>query len=43
MSLLADWQIVEYVRKHRMIEPFEPGQVRQAPDGRKLEIGRAHV
>ena len=36
MSLLADWQIVEYVRKHRMIEPFEPAQVRQAPDGRKL-------
>ncbi len=36
MSLLADWQIVDYVRKYRMIEPFEPAQVRQAPDGRKL-------
>lgn len=36
MSLLADWQIVEYVRKHQMIDPFEPGQVRQSPDGRKL-------
>ena len=36
MTLLADWQIVERVRAHNMIEPFEPAQVRQSADGQKI-------
>ncbi len=38
MSLLADWQIVDYVRKYRMIEPFEPKQIRERREIRGGEI-----
>ena len=35
MSILADHQIRELAQKHGMIEPFEPGQVREK-DGKKI-------
>ncbi|MEY2873089.1 MAG: hypothetical protein RLZZ373_460, partial [Pseudomonadota bacterium] len=36
MSIKSDKWIRRMAEQHAMIEPFEPAQVRYAPDGRKL-------
>ena len=36
MSIKSDRWIRRMAESHGMIEPFEPGQVRQAEDGRRL-------
>jgi dCTP deaminase len=36
LSIKSDRWIREMAERHGMIEPFEPGQIRQANDGRKL-------
>lgn len=37
--ILNDRQIVEHVEKYRMIEPFEPRQVKQVDDRRVISFG----
>ena len=36
MSIKSDKWIRRMAEQHGMIEPFEPGQIRQDPDGRKI-------
>ena len=36
MSIKSDRWIRRMASEHAMIEPFEPGQVRQAPDGQRI-------
>ena len=36
MSIKSDKWIRRMAEQHGMIEPFEPGQVRQSPDGQKI-------
>src|SRR5262245_31365374 len=36
MTIKSDKWIRRMAEQHGMIEPFEPGQVRQAPDGHKI-------
>ena len=36
MTIKSDKWIRRMAREHGMIEPFEPGQVRQAEDGRRI-------
>ena len=36
MSIKSDRWIRRMADEHGMIEPFEPGQVRQSPDGHKI-------
>ena len=36
MSIKSDTWIRRMARAHDMIEPFEPGQVRQAADGQRI-------
>lgn len=40
MGVLADWQIREYVEKYGMIDPYEPGQVKEVLLPRKLSHSR---
>ena len=36
MAILSDKWIRRMAEQHGMIEPFEPGQVRSAPDGHRI-------